>query len=130
MADFSILIVDDEPMLAIDLANELENAGYRVVGPATSVRGALALLEQERCDTAILDINLGHEDAVPIAHALHDRNIPFVIVSGYARVQQPAIFEGAPFVAKPICRAELLAALEATCGGAGGMGPCARDKRA
>ena len=109
-----VLIVDDEPMLALDLAHEVERAGYNAVGPVTTVRAALALLEQ--CDAAILDVNLGHEDAEPIALALRARQMPFVIVSGYTRAQQPPAFQGAPFVSKPVRRAELLAALEATCG--------------
>jgi CheY-like chemotaxis protein len=113
MSRYRILIVDDEPMLALDIASEVELAGYRVVGPATNVAAALALLRTEGCDAAILDVNLGREDAGPIAQALKELCIPFVVVSGYARAQQPLIFASVPFVAKPVCNAELMAALGA-----------------
>jgi DNA-binding response OmpR family regulator len=111
MSPRRVLVVDDEPMLALDVACEVANAGYEVVGPVGSVDAALALIEQIGCDIAILDVNLGRETAEPIALVLRDRNIPFIVVSGYARSQQPAAFAAAPFLPKPISTAELLAAL-------------------
>ena len=106
-----VLVVDDEPILAFDIACEIRNAGYEVVGPAGSVASALALLESSGCDIAVLDVNLGRENAEPIAEALRTKGIPFIIVSGYSRAQQPAIFNDAPFVPKPIRSADLFAAL-------------------
>jgi DNA-binding response OmpR family regulator len=108
-----VLIVDDEPILALDLAEEVERAGYTVVGPVASVAAALRLIDEVGCDVGILDVNLGKEDSGPIAAVLREKDIPFVIVSGYARKQQPAAFEGAPFIPKPIRGPDLLAALDA-----------------
>ena len=56
-----VLIVEDEPLLAIDLAQEVSLAGYIVVGPATSVAKAIDLFCDEGCDAAILDVNIRNE---------------------------------------------------------------------
>lgn len=106
-----ILIVEDEPLLAFDLAQHVGEAGFAVVGPASSVQAALSLIEREGCDAAVLDVNLGRETAEPVALALKSRGTPFVILSGYSRAQHPLGFAGAPALTKPARPAELVAIL-------------------
>ena len=96
-----VLVVDDEPLLAIDLADCLEDAGFMVVGPAGSVKDALALIAAPGCDAAVIDVNLGRETAEPIAHELTRLGIPFIVVSGYAPDQIPLVFHTAPRLVKP-----------------------------
>jgi DNA-binding response OmpR family regulator len=109
-----ILILEDEVILALDLADQLESAGFQVIGPATSVAAALRLIAAEPCDAAVLDINLGVETSAPVAAELKKAGIPFIAVSGNSREHQPEIFHGAPWVPKP-CLAKDLIAVVSSC---------------
>ena len=53
-----VLVVEDEALIAIDIAQNLTDAGFEVVGPATSVARALRLIGEEGCDVGVLDFNL------------------------------------------------------------------------
>ena len=110
MAGRRILVVEDEPLIALELAEALESAGLTVVGPVGSVRDALPLVAH--CDAAALDVNLGSETSEAVAHALAQAGRPFVVVSGYERGQQPLVFREAPHVAKPINTEALVSALK------------------
>ena len=76
-----VLIVEDEVLIAIDMQLELEDGGFRVLGPARSVRSALALLETSAPDAAVLDLNLRDELVTPVALALRQNGIPFLLAS-------------------------------------------------
>ena len=106
-----VLIVEDEALLAIDIAVHLTNAGFSVVGPAASVAKALKLIEEDGCDIAILDVNLRGENSEPIARHLNIRGTPFVFLSGISQEQQPDWMEGALLLPKPVRPAILMAAL-------------------
>jgi len=108
----SILLVEDEALVGIEMQISLEEAGYDVAGPAASVRQALNILEKKKCDIAILDINLGRENSIPIAEKLQEKNIPFIVVSGYSEGQQPEIFSGYPSLSKPVPMSRLLRLIE------------------
>ena len=97
-----ILVVEDEPLIAMEIAVVLERAGFAVLGPAGSVAHALALLEPAGCDAAVLDVNLGDETSEPIAQRLSRSGIPFVTVSGYSKDQLPREFASAPLIGKPL----------------------------
>lgn len=97
-----ILLVEDEALVAIEVAQMLGDAGFDVIGPAASVAHARSLLERQGCDAAVLDANLGRETAEPIAAELSVRGIPFVVTSGYARHQLPPALRSAPLISKPI----------------------------
>ena len=62
----TVLVVEDEALIALDLQALLEHAGYRVLGPANSPAVAFNLLEANQPDVALLDINLGRTDAFAI----------------------------------------------------------------
>ncbi len=112
-----VLVVEDEPLIAMDIARTLSEAGYNVIGPANSVAQALALIAQSGCDVAVLDTNLGAETAEPVAHELVRRGTPFVATSGYAREQQPEIMRTAPLLSKPLKLGVLVAEIERSLGG-------------
>ena len=107
-----VMIVEDEMLVAMELESLLENQGCDVVGPAPTVQRALALLDRERPDAAILDLNLDGQTAIPVAAALNARGIPFLLASGYGNAQslQPEL-EGAPRVDKPVSRDRLVRTL-------------------
>jgi CheY-like chemotaxis protein len=91
-----ILIVEDEAIVALEIAEILKQGGFCAVGPACSVAQALELLKANGCDAAVLDINLGKETSEAVAMVLTQLNTPFVTVSGYSKAQKPAVFADAP----------------------------------
>jgi len=108
-----ILIVEDEPMLALTLEGLLVNAGFAIAGVAGRLEKALGLIESVSCDAAIVDANLACESASPVAVALDARAVPFIVLSGYSREQLQGEFPGANFLRKPCRPAQLLQALNA-----------------
>jgi CheY-like chemotaxis protein len=84
LRDLRILVVEDEYLIAMSLADALENAGSVVVGPVPSVDKAIKQIESEpRIDAAVLDVNLGGVMAFAVADMLIAKKIPFVFTSGY-----------------------------------------------
>ena len=106
-----VLVVEDEALIAIDIAQNLTDAGFEVVGPATSVARALRLIGEEGCDVGVLDFNLREETAEPIAHELRARGTPFIFLSGVSREMLPTSIEDAVLLPKPVHPATLAAAL-------------------
>ena len=107
-----IMVAEDELLLALELKRMLEGWACTVLGPVPSVSRALALLAQETPDAVLLDLNLKGESATPLAAALAERAVPFVLVTGYGAVltRDPAL-TGAPRVDKPVDPQRLAAAL-------------------
>ncbi|HVB80001.1 MAG TPA: response regulator [Candidatus Binataceae bacterium] len=103
----SILIIEDEPVLAFVLEEFLIESGFTIAGVAGRLETALAMIESAVFDVAILDANLAGVDASPAASALRARERPFIVVSGYLPSQQPRAFAGALCLQKP-CRPERL----------------------
>ncbi|MBS1304093.1 response regulator [Loktanella sp. SALINAS62] len=109
LAGRRMLIVEDEAILAMDLEMIFEDQGCEVLDPAFSVKRALALIETERPDGATLDMNLNGESSAPVAAALRERNIPFILLSGNTdQDEHDSAFRDAPFVKKPVETGELL----------------------
>lgn len=106
-----VLVVEDDALLAMDLAQNLSAAGLEVVGPATSVSRALALIRNNAFDVAVIDVNLGRETAEPIALTLRQLGTPFIVLSGYSNEQQPPAFQGARVMSKPVSPTALIAAI-------------------
>jgi DNA-binding NarL/FixJ family response regulator len=73
-----VLLVEDEALIAMEVARGLAQSGYRVLGPASTVACALALLQGERPDVAILDVNIRGERVTPVARELSALGVPFV----------------------------------------------------
>jgi CheY-like chemotaxis protein len=84
LRDRRILIVEDEYLIALSLADGLESVGSVIVGPAPSVDKAIRHIESEpHIDVAVLDVNLGGERSFAVADMLVARKIPFIFTSGY-----------------------------------------------
>lgn len=111
-----VLVVDDEPLIALSVAAECEAAGFAIAGVAASVPEALRLIGETGCEIAIVDVNLRGASAEPVLAALRARGIPFIIVSGYTSRQLPSVCAGAPFLSKPYASRELIARLRALAG--------------
>jgi CheY-like chemotaxis protein len=105
-----LLIVEDNYLIAADLAWQLESSGADFVGMAGSVSEAHALIEAEGdvLDGAILDVNLGSEQAFPVADTLLSRKIPFVFATGYDQWVLPEAYANIPRCEKPVRMAALI----------------------
>ncbi len=77
-----VLVAEDEPVIALDLASAVEEAGGCVVGPAASVQQALRLVAADGICAAILDVDLLDGDVGPVIEELVRRSVPVIIHSG------------------------------------------------
>ena len=96
-----ILIVEDEPLIAMMLEDFILSLGHEVVGPCESVEEALVAVSTQSFDLAILDVNLKGESVWPVAAALRERGVPFVLASGGHVVPPPPEFADTPLIEKP-----------------------------
>jgi two-component system, response regulator PdtaR len=107
------LIVEDELIIAMEMESLLRGLGCIVLEPVPSIRQALRVLADERPNAAVLDVNLQGERVTPVAAALRERGIPFVLVSGYGRERvQEEPLQGAAYLRKPVDAGQLERALE------------------
>lgn len=97
----AILVVEDEPLIAMMLEDFLETLGHRVHASCDNLTDALRQCEAGGFDLAILDVNLKGELIWPAASALKARGVPFVIASGGHVEPPPAEFANAPLLEKP-----------------------------
>ena len=101
-APTNILIVEDEPLIAMMLEDVLDVLGKTLAGTADTVADALVLIEAGGIDAAILDVNLrGGEKSWPIAEALAARGVPFVFATGGSEDSIAENYRGRPTLAKP-----------------------------
>ena len=108
-----VLVLEDDALLAIDLAEMIAEMGHEVVGPFHTARSALDALTREGCDVAILDFNLGEGTSEPVADSLIDRGINFTFLTGHSRSYLPEHLQAHPILEKPVTQARLAQALEA-----------------
>ena len=97
----SILIVEDEPLIAMMLEDFLHSLGHEVSGSCDNVSAALEAVENSAFDLAILDVNLKGENVWPVAIALRKKGTPFVLASGGHVDPPPPEFQNAPMIEKP-----------------------------
>ncbi|GLK42403.1 MULTISPECIES: response regulator [Novosphingobium] len=111
MPPMRILVVEDEPLVAMELIMEIEDGGCVAIGPATSCEQALAMIREAGPDLALLDGNLNGEKIDPVADALAARDTPFAFVSGYDREHLPQSHADRPMLNKPFVVADVRAML-------------------
>jgi CheY-like chemotaxis protein len=109
----SILIVEDEPLIAMMLEDFLDSLGHKVRGTCDNVQSALDEVEKGGFDLAILDVNLKGENVWPVATLLRERNVPFVIATGGHVDPPPPEFNDAPVIEKPYTVDRVTPAIEA-----------------
>jgi DNA-binding response OmpR family regulator len=106
-----ILVAEDHPALGRFITAVLAAAGWTVVGPLGDCTAALAAVQQESYDLAMIDRTLRGEDALPIARAAHERGLPCLLVTGYPRASLPERFRDYPFLEKPFAKEALVEAV-------------------
>lgn len=109
----SVLVAEDQPFIALDLALAVEDAGGIVVGPVASSKEALALLATEIIEAAILDVNLVDGDSWAVAEVLVDLGVTFIVQTAVdLTAEMTARFPGLVVQIKPCPAASLIAQLE------------------
>ena len=111
-----ILLVEDEPLVSMDIEAHLTAAGCTVTGLASSVTEAKRLINHADYDAALVDANLEGHPVDEIAILLRNRNCPFAFVSGYGREALPHGFRDAMLLSKPFSKDRLLATVESLLG--------------
>ena len=101
MGQRKILVVEDEPLIAMMLEDFLESLGHSVTATCESVQDAMAEANKGGFDLAILDVNLKGESVWPVAERLREQRIPFVLATGGHVDPPPAEFARAPMIEKP-----------------------------
>ncbi|GAB2187940.1 response regulator [Roseibium sp. LAB1] len=111
----NILVVEDEWLIASDIASTLRGANLHVVGPCASVKDACFHIRQEALTAAILDIELNGETSLPVAEKLHEKNIPFLFLSGHNIDKLPPKLRQYQLVSKPVEQTTLLTLVRELC---------------
>jgi DNA-binding response OmpR family regulator len=110
----AVLIVEDEPLVGLDLCDMVEREGGSVLGPAASIQEALEILANCTPDAAILDIRLSDGEVTPVVLELAKGHIPFVVHTGSPLPRAMAEDGNRPMVlTKPLAARTVVAGLEA-----------------
>src|ERR1017187_7114902 len=96
-----ILLLDDEPLIAMMVADWLTEIGCETVGPADTVAAALQLIEEAGPDGAILDVSLGSGNSFAVAETLRRRGIPFAFATGHGADKLALGFADSLILSKP-----------------------------
>ena len=106
-----VLIVEDEALVSLMMADMLSDLGCQVIGPAATVRFGLELVAHHAIDGAILDFDVGGETSYPIADLLLSRETPFAFATGYGSEQLDPRFQEVLTISKPFQLEALEAAI-------------------
>ncbi len=108
-----VLILEDEALIALDVHDELRDAGYEAAGPFTTCAAALEWLQTATPDTAILDAALKDGPCREIALELTRLRVPFLIYSGYHEDPELlAAFSHVTWIEKPAPSSVLIEACQ------------------
>ena len=107
-----ILIIEDEPLVSMDMESSLTAAGCEIIGPAGTLEDAKLLVEDANYDAALVDANLAGYPVDELATALTQKNCPFAFVTGYGREALPSGFREAVMLGKPFSQDQLLTVVE------------------
>ena len=106
-----VLVVEDDPIIALDFEDTILGFGVKTVRTAGSVARALALIGERTPDFALLDVGLIREKSFAVAERLEALNIPFAFVTGYGAAGLPAGLADKPRLSKPYATDALLVLL-------------------
>jgi DNA-binding response OmpR family regulator len=111
-AKASVLIVDDEPLIAMATEDMVTELGYDVIGSVGSVDAAMSALLRRRPDIALLDVRLGNETSLAFALRCRKLGIGVAFTTGFSVSKVPEGFDSSPVLAKPFTVADLRMTLE------------------
>ena len=113
----NILIVEDEPLIAMMLEDFLDSLGHIVAGTCDTVADALARVGEGGFDVAIIDVNLNGEQVWPVADRLAEKGVPYILATGGHIEPPPAQHASVPVLSKPFTLDAIEPALMEACGG-------------
>jgi DNA-binding NtrC family response regulator len=115
---YRVLVVEDEPLVGLDVASILANAGYTIEGPFRTVCGALHSLGQVRPAVAVLDFRVGEDTALSVADLLNRNGVPYIWLTGYPAEAIPDRHRDHkhPVVSKPFTSKDLVGILDRAVG--------------
>ena len=96
-----VLVVEDEPLIGMDIVASLEDAGVEVIGPVGTIEEACRLIRSSQFDAALVDANLHGRSVGEVAAALAEQGVPFAFATGYDKDGLPEGFRDRPILAKP-----------------------------
>ena len=102
-----VLVVEDEMLIGMLLEDMLTDMGHEVAAVVPRLKDALAAVERESFDLAVLDVHLHGESAFPVADALIAKGVPFIFATGYGERGLPDSYRGRPVLQKPFARDDL-----------------------
>ena len=111
-----LLVVEDEPAVAMDYAATLASAGAKAVATARTVAQAIDYVRRDHVDAAVVDFVVGDRNSSALQTVLHERHVPFVVVSGYPPVLVRRDSDQR-VLHKPVSPDHLCAAVVAACRG-------------
>jgi PAS domain S-box-containing protein len=102
-----VLLVEDEPLVAMMMGEALRELGFSVIGPCVTAADAVATIGSTDVRAAILDVNLDGALVYPVADLLVARDIPFAFITGYGEESLSPRYANVPVLQKPIDRKAL-----------------------
>jgi CheY-like chemotaxis protein len=115
LAGRTILVLEDEFYLAMDLKTSIEDAGGTTLGPFADPEEGLAGVDAAKPDCALVDVNLGYGPSFDVADTLKAAGIPFIFLTGYDASIIPDRFRDVRRVEKPTDRYKVVEVLQALC---------------
>lgn len=107
LAGLRVLVVEDEMMVSMLIEDMLSDLGCKVIGPASRLEEAIALVESSELDCAVLDVNLGGQPIFPLADILREKGAPFAFATGYGDAGLRDVDKGTPVLQKPFRESDL-----------------------
>ena len=107
-----ILVIEDEPLIAMNIEFSILDLGYDIVGPIARLDDALTAAGRDDYDCAIIDINIIGGPSYGVAAIFAARQRPFLIASGYNDLSLPEALRNRPRLTKPYSSAQLETALQ------------------
>jgi CheY-like chemotaxis protein len=112
LSGLRVLVVEDELLIAMDVEKLLRRLGCIALDTVPTVHQALRMLESELPDFAVLDVNLNGRLVTPVAEALREQGVPFVLVTGYGSERlHEEVLQDAPYLRKPVNAQQLARAI-------------------
>lgn len=125
-----ILLVEDHPLIAMEMEGLVAQFGYALAGTAASVCEGLQMARAHILKAAVLDVELPDGRVWPVADLLAERAVPFLLATGCRRAELPERFRRQPLLPKPVSATALRGALRrlgALPGGADGAAAAGRS---
>ena len=114
-ARFRVLVVEDEPLIGMDIEDAVEGLGHEVVGPIAELDEALKVAANATLGCAILDINIRGGHSYPVADMLRKRGLPVLLLSGYGEHTLPERLHQEARLPKPFTASQLDKEIRALC---------------